>query len=300
MSLNIKDIVDIRPASEGFRPPPDSSLLPEGHRYVPITFRMKKSPTVQDLVPYMIAATYLVLSLLLLQWRRKTWPYKISDGAIWIACVALHHLQQSWLSLHVAISYTVWNVCPGSLASRDLPGHKRFMRNLKTSKASETSAECRICWSDDCDLANLSCGHHFCVPCLQQMGEGERFQTTCPMCRKPLFGVHDRLLLITTKGTYVCLAITLSKGLMDLSFALMQSRYGWAVFYLMMLGFVLAFPIYAVLKFRAAGISATERLLPSDREPIRTRSQMRISTITFACSVATAFWNAWSDYCRFN
>jgi len=110
------------------------------------------------------------------------------------------------------------------------------------------------------------------------MGEGERFQTTCPMCRKPLFGVHDRLMLITTKGTYVCLAITLSKGLMDLSFAFMQSRYGWAVFYLMMLGFVLAFPIYAVLKFRAAGISATERLLPNDREPIRTRSQMRVST----------------------
>jgi hypothetical protein len=298
MPLNIQDIVDIQPAAKGSRPPFESS---DGYRYVPITFRIKdKGPTVQDLVPYMVAATYVILSLLFLQWHLKSWLYKISDSATWSCCYALHHFRQPLPALYLASSYTIWNLCPGSLASKNLPGHKQFMRNLKTIKATETSAECMICWSEDCDLADLPCKHHFCVPCLQQMGEGEQFQTICTMCRKPLFGAHDRLMLITSKGTYVCFAITMTKVVLDLSLALMQHHYGWALFYVGMLGFMLAFPVHAFLTFRAAGISMFGHLLHDDREPARTRSQMRSSIVTLLCSVITATWNIWSDYAKFS
>lgn len=106
MPLNIKDVVDIRPAADGIRPPPDSSLLPEGYRYVPITFRMR-GPTEKDLIPYMVAATYIILSVLFLQFRQKSWPYWISDLSVWTSCFALHHFQQPLLSLYLALSYTV-------------------------------------------------------------------------------------------------------------------------------------------------------------------------------------------------
>lgn len=275
----------------------DTSRLPyvgaDGYRYVPITFRLK-GPTVQDLVPYMMAATYMVLSLLVIQWPWKRWSYRTTDVIVWSCCYALHHFKQPLLSHHLALAYTVWNLYPGSLTSKKLPGHKQFMRDLKTTKASETSSECTICWSDDCDLAKISCGHPFCKPCLQQMGEGERFQTTCPMCRKPLFSVHSRLMLATTKGTYVCMATTVSKNLMDMSFELMQRKYWWALFNLGLLGTMLAFPVYAALKLRAAGMS-----LVVTQEPMRSRSVIRTSCVAFLCSATMASWNAWGDYARF-
>jgi hypothetical protein len=297
MPLNIKDIVDIRPAAHGLGPPPDASHLPEGYRYVPITFRLK-GPTERDLIPYMVTATYILLSIILLQWRRKSRLSWISDVNAFATCFALHHYQQPLLSLYLALAYTVWNVHPGSLSSKNLPGHGQFMRSLRTIKASESSAECMICWSDDCDLAELPCNHRFCKPCLQQMGEGERFQTACPMCRLPLFGAHDRLMLVTEKGNFVCFAVMVTKLIMDMSFELMQRRYGWALFRLCVLGFLLSMPVYAIFKLKAAGVTIGQWFGDSQGK-VRTKNDMQISVAVFCCGATTTAFNLWNDYHRF-
>jgi hypothetical protein len=297
MPLNIKDIVDIRPAAHGLRPPPDSSHLPEGYRYVPITFRLK-GPTERDLIPYMVGATYIFLSLLLLQWRTKSKLSWISDLNASATCSALHNIQQPLLSLYLALAYTIWNLHPGSLSSKNLPSHKHFMHNLKTTKASELLAECMICWSEDCDLAQLPCNHLFCTPCLQQMGEGERFQTKCPMCRLPLFGAHDRLMLIAEKGNYVCFAIMATKLLIDLSFELMRRRYGWALFHLSVLGFLLSMPVYAIFKLRAAGITIGQ-WWGNSQGKVGTRNTVRVSLVVFLCGLITTGINVCNDYHRF-
>jgi hypothetical protein len=297
MPLNIKDVVDIRPAAHGLRPPPDASHLPEGYRYVPITFRLK-GPTERDLIPYMVAATYILLSILLLQWRRKSRLSWISDLNAFATCFALHHYQQPLLSLYLALAYTIWNLHPGSLSSKNLPGHRQFMRSLKTIKASESTAECMICWSEDCDLAELPCNHRFCKPCLQQMGEGERIQTSCPMCRLPLFGVHDRFMLITEKGNFVSFAIVVAKLFMDMSFELMRRRYGWALFCLSVLSFLLSMPVYAIVKLRAAGITIGQWFGDSQGK-LRTKNDTRISGTVFLCGLITTSFNLWNDYHRF-
>jgi hypothetical protein len=297
MPLNIKDIVDIQPAAHGSRPPPDSSHLPEGYKYVPITFRLK-DPTERDLIPYMVAATYIFLSLLLLQWHRKSRLYWISDLNAFATCLAWHHYRQPLLSLYLALTYTIWNLHPDSLSSKTLPSHRQFMRNLKTIKAREPSAECMICWSDDCDLAKLPCNHQFCKPCLQQMGEGERMQNSCPMCRLPLFGAHDRLMLITEKGTCACFAIMVTKLLMDFSFELMRRRYGWALFLLSALGFLLSMPIYAIVKIRAAGMTIGQWRGDSQSKA-RTRNTVRVSVAAFLCFLISTGINVRNDYYRF-
>jgi hypothetical protein len=172
------------------------------------------------------------------------------------------------------------------------------MRSLRTIKASESSAECMICWSDDCDLAELPCNHRFCKPCLQQMGEGERFQTACPMCRLPLFGAHDRLMLVTEKGNFVCFAVMVTKLIMDMSFELMQRRYGWALFRLCVLGFLLSMPVYAIFKLKAAGVTIGQWFGDSQGK-VRTKNDMQISVAVFCCGATTTAFNLWNDYHRF-
>jgi hypothetical protein len=280
MPLSIKDMVDIRPAAHGSRPPPDSSHLPEGYKYVPITFRLK-DPTERDLIPYMIPVTYIFLSLLLLQWHRKSRLSWISDLNAFATCLAWHHYQQPLLSLYLALTYTVWNLHPDSLSSKTLPSHRQFMRNLKTVKASESSAECMICWSDDSDLAELPCNHQFCKP-----------------CRLPLFGAHDRLMLITEKGTCGCFAVMVTKLLMDFSFELMRRRYGWALFLLCVLGFLLSMPMYAIIKIRAAGMTIGQWRGDSQSK-VRTRNTVRVSVAAFLCFLISTGTNVWNDYYRF-
>jgi hypothetical protein len=172
------------------------------------------------------------------------------------------------------------------------------MLKLKTTKASESSAECMVCWSDDCDLAELPCNHLFCKPCLQQMGGGERFQTTCPMCRLPLFGAHDSLMLITEKGNFVSFAIVVAKLLMDMSFELMRRRYGWALFYTSVLSFLLSMPVYAIVKLRAAGVTIGQWCGDSQGK-VRTKNDMRISGTAFLCGFITTGVNVWNDHKRF-
>jgi hypothetical protein len=134
-----------------------------------------------------------------------------------------------------------------------------------------------ICWSDDCDLAELPCNHLFC---------------------KPLFGAHDRLMLITEKGNYVCSATMATKLAMDLSFELMRRRYGWALFHLFMLSFLLSMPIYAFLKLRAAGMTVGQ-WRDNSQGKARTKNDMRISVAVFSGGVITTGFNLWNDYHRF-
>lgn len=71
------------------------------------------------------------------------------------------------------------------------------MRGLRTQ---DKAAECMVCW-DELTLLRLPCGHEACMQCLQSMGEN--YQTSCPMCRRPLFSAIDWLLLADMKSAVV-------------------------------------------------------------------------------------------------
>lgn len=105
-------------------------------------------------------------------------------------------------------------------------------------------------------------------------------------------------MLITEKGNYVCVAIMFVKLFMDVSFELMRRRYGWALFNCGLLCFMLAFPITAALKLRAAGVDMGEWWYRSPGK-VRSKTHMRISGAVFLCGAAITGFNVWNDYYRF-
>jgi hypothetical protein len=200
--------------------------------------------SMEHLVPYMVATTYAVLCLLLLQLGRKTWPYYATDVATSLACVTLHHFEQPLLSFNLAIGYTFWNLIPGSLAAKDLPSHLEFMRNLKIKKPADSPTECVICWEDDQSHAEIPCGHQFCLPCIELMTTGSRFQTTCPTCRQPLFNFAERFQLVGSKGGLVCFPLALARTILHCAHETLRHNYVSAGLEFARIFAMLAMPAY--------------------------------------------------------
>ena len=163
--------------------------------------------TLTDLMPYMQIVSIIAFSILASQWHNKTWRHRAYDLIACVPCLILARLQKPLLSLAYAIFYTTWTILPGELASiPDLPSHTTFMRSLVLVKAEdESEEECKICWDDHKELAQLPCKHKYCRPCLQRMGDA--LQTACPLCRRPLFSSYDRLVYLANKGSVVFAAI---------------------------------------------------------------------------------------------
>lgn len=189
----------------------------------PPKFRFRKEPF-EDLLPVIHALTFAVLCVLFIFWRSRSWQQRIGDINVWAACWNLYHLQKPLPALILALGYTVYTCIPGSFAALTLPSHATFMRGLQTAPEGDED-ECKICWEDNKQLADLSCGHRFCTGCLDAMGKA--YQTACPMCRTPLFSCNDRLIYIFTKGcvtiTAVNFVVYLLKGIDEVQ------RYGWYV-----------------------------------------------------------------------
>ena len=102
------------------------------------------------------------------------------------------------------------------------------MQNLTLSpdEEPEEPEECKVCW-DDARLASMPCGHHFCKRCLQLMGE--QFQTSCPMCRVPLFSRRDPMMFIVSKSAVAISAVNLAIYSLRLLREVQARRYALAV-----------------------------------------------------------------------
>jgi hypothetical protein len=56
---------------------------------------------------------------------------------------------------------------------------------------------------------------------------GQHYQTACPMCRRPLFNVHDRAVFVLSKASVVCSAVGASL-LLFTGILAMQRREYWS------------------------------------------------------------------------
>ena len=251
--------------------------------------------SMEYLVPYMVATTYAVLCLLLLRLGRKTWPYYAADLATAIACAALHHFKQSHLSFNLAIAYTVWNLIPGSLATIELPSHTAFMRDLKIKKPSDSPTECLICWEEDQSHGELPCGHEFCLPCIKLMTGGEKFQTTCPTCRRPLFNIAERFQVAGMKGNYTCFVLTLVRAILHLFHETKRHDYVMAGMVCAQIIVMVALPAY--LFYKAWSAESLDQI--TAKPSAKTRNGLRATGIVVSMSVVMVCVNFWSDIPRF-
>lgn len=252
--------------------------------------------SMEHLVPYMVATTYAVLCLLLLQLGRKTWPYYTADIATSLACVTLHHFKQPLLSFNLAIGYTFWNLIPGSLATKDQPSHSEFMRNIKIKEPVDSPTECVICWEDDQTHVELPCGHQFCLSCIKLMTTSEKFQTTCPTCRRPLFNVAERFQIAGVKGNYTCFVLTLFRAVLHFTHDLARHHYVMAGFAFAQIFIMSATPAYLIHRIWAA-----EHLGPwwTNKPAAKSWNDLYVTGIVFATSVVMVCLNFWSDSDRF-
>jgi hypothetical protein len=244
----------------------------------------------------MVATTYAVLCLLLLQLGRKTWPYYAADLVTSFACVVLHHFKQPLWAFNLAIGYTIWNLIPGSLAAKDLPSHSEFMRSLKIKESADSPTECVICWEDDQSHAELPCGHTFCLPCIKLMTAGDKFQTTCPTCRQPLFNVGERFKITGMKGNYTCFALTLARAILHFSHEFTRRHYGMAGFVFAMILVMLAMPAYLIYRIRSEQHLGTWW---TNKPVAKSWSDLYSTGAVFFTSVVMVCVNNWSDFDRF-
>jgi hypothetical protein len=252
--------------------------------------------SMEHLVPYMVPTTYAVLCLLLLQLGRKNWPYYAADLATSFTCAALHHFKQPLLSINLAIGYTIWNLIPGSLAAKDLPSHSEFMQNLKIKEPADSPMECAICWEDDQSTAELPCGHKFCLPCIKLMTAGEKFQTTCPTCRKPLFNIAERLQIAGRKGNHTTFALNFLRAVLHLVYEFKMQHYYMAAFNLALVISMLAVPACVMYMVWSHGFL---RDWLTNKPSAKSWNDLYTTGFVFVSSAAMVCTNLWSDYLRF-
>ena len=171
--------------------------------------------------------TLVVLCGLPLQWPYRTWPAILRDLLAGILCIYGHSLAgiPPRLPFSLAVAYVVWVSTPSSFSSLTLLRHSEFMQSLALSPEDQPE-ECKVCW-DEHRLAQMPCGHRFCKRCLQLMGE--QFQTSCPMCRAPLFSKHDRAMFIVSKSAVAISAVNLAIYALRVFRELQARRYALAV-----------------------------------------------------------------------
>jgi hypothetical protein len=184
--------------------------LPEGYQYkfYPAK-RIRHQHVLETLAPHIPAITLGILALTLLQWHCKAWIYRISDVIAYLGCLVLHNTSHPLLSLCLATLHTTWSILPGSFASLNLPSHARFMAEMKFTPPPHASKDekCIVCWDDESPIGKLACTHTICASCLTAMASA--YQTACPLCKHPLFTIHDHLLLFINKASLSIQSITL-------------------------------------------------------------------------------------------
>lgn len=153
------------------------------------------------------ALTFATLCGLPLRWSRLPLKDVLRDIMACFSCLILHVYQLPSLSLSLAIAYGVWMLLPGSIESLNLPGFAKFMQSVTLVQSEDDAEECKVCWDTAHKLAQLPCGHPCCEGCLELMNK--HFQTACPMCRRPLFSVNDRIILAVTKASVACASVNI-------------------------------------------------------------------------------------------
>lgn len=184
--------------------------------------RVRREPA--SLAPQMAAMISSILGIgkiYSLNRHKHLWHRTAYNLVVWLLCLFLLQLQtpRETLAFCLAIGYTAWNLLPGSFTSLDLPSHSNFMRGLRVQ---DKQAECMFCW-DELPLVQLPCKHQACVQCLQPMGEN--CQTTCPMCRRPLFNAMDWLLFAAMKSAFVSWSTAVPLCFMDACHELSHGQY---------------------------------------------------------------------------
>lgn len=148
---------------------------------------------------------------------------RTSDLTVCLACLLWRQPNLPLLLPSVAVAYTVWTTLPGSFGATNLPSHSKFMRQLNIVKSDGKQDECGVCWDDAQNLAELPCCHFCCRRCLQLMGD--RLQTACPFCRRPLFSSYDRLMFVLSKTSVVCTTLNALLSLAQIIFQIQRARY---------------------------------------------------------------------------
>lgn len=224
--------------------------LPEGYQYkfYPAK-RIRHQHVLEILSPHIPTITLAILALTLLQWHNRSWIYRISDILAYVSCLALHNLSHPLLSLCLAVFYTTWASLPGSFASLTLPSHARFLSTTTFASPPHPSEEekCMVCWEEETPLASLPCKHFTCKSCLLAMGQA--LQTACPLCKHPLFSIHDKTLLFINKATLSIQSITVMLHFLIFWDVIQHLRYWNIVVETSLMGFLgwLLFNVYLPL-----------------------------------------------------
>ncbi|TKA28177.1 hypothetical protein B0A50_04148 [Salinomyces thailandicus] len=163
-----------------------------GYYLAESTLRVERTHNIRCLNPHVAGVTIVLIGALFMKWSLKTWPFRLADLFMTAVCLVLLWPQQIYLTLlasNIAIFYAVWTFLPGScIAEADVPSLAQFMDSVKTTPqpdGDEDRKNCIICWDDSNELAVLPCKHEACKDCLQAIGNAN--QTSCPLCRCPLF-----------------------------------------------------------------------------------------------------------------
>lgn len=176
------------------------------------------------ITPHIPTITLGILSVILLQSHRRLTVQRVRDILAYVICLILHNLSRPLLSLCLAIVYTTWVSLPGSFASLSLPSYTQFMKQTIFQPPPHTDDEkCIVCWNEEAALSKLPCKHTACKNCLEAMGSA--YQTACPLCKHPLFSIHDRLIFCLSKAYVSIQAVTSTLHLMVLYDAVQHYRY---------------------------------------------------------------------------
>ena len=223
--------------------------LPEGYQYKFYPAKKRRHQHVLEVLsPHIPTITLGILALTLLQWHKKSWIYRISDVLAYVSCLALYNLSHPLLSLCLAVFYTTWASLPGSFASLTLPSHAKFLSTTTFVSPPHPSEErCMVCWEEETPLASLPCKHYTCKSCLLAMGQA--LQTACPMCKYPLYSIHDKTLLFINKATLSIQSITVMLHFLIFWDGIQHLRYWNIVVETSLMGFLgwLLFKVYLPL-----------------------------------------------------
>lgn len=263
-----------------------------GYTFKVIPTRPKHQHVIQLISPHIPTITLGIIALNLLQWHYKPWSSRLGDILSYISCLTLHNTTHPWLSLTLAISYTIWQALPGSFASLNLPSHEKFMRSLSPHENAEKEQDCMICWDDEKPLAILPCKHMACVSCLRLMGEN--LQTACPLCRTPLFSQYDMVMLAFSKATVCVTTLNILANVVLLAHFLQHGEWFQASLVLCFLGFVGWMGVKLPAAARAWGINWWR---PS---PQKVSLSLRTKAISFSLSLFTLVQTVWSNKKAFN
>jgi hypothetical protein len=221
--------------------------------------------------------TLVVLCGLPPQWLHRTWTEVSRDLVASVLCFSGHFTgMPPRLPFSLAIAYVVWVSTPGSFSWLTLPRHSEFMRSL-VFPPTEQPEDCKVCW-DEKRLAQIPCGHRFCKSYLQLIGE--RYQTSCLVCRTPLFSRYDRMMFMVSKGAVAIAAVNLAIYPLRLVRELQASKYALAIVSLGSMSPMVFYLVFVIFQCRQKGEDWWRD--SADPEKLSQPTQGRLKAAAFA------------------